>query len=169
MRKILAPLLALVLTLTLAACGRSQPAPAAASVPESALRFSTVDRAGNAVDESILSGHSLVMLNFWEPWCAPCVREMPELEKLYQAYRDRGLLIVGIYSEESMEKTVDTVLRDSGTSYPILRYTEAFDVFQTGYVPTTVFVSGEGVILSELLVGGRDYAGWEELVRGALK
>ncbi|MBQ6928054.1 MAG: TlpA family protein disulfide reductase [Oscillospiraceae bacterium] len=164
-------LAALLLAPALAACGKGESAPAApaqtAELP--ALRFSTTDRAGNAVDESVLQGHRLVMLNFWEPWCPPCVREMPDLEKLYEDYKDRGLLILGIYSTEGQEADVDRVLSDSATSYPILHYSKDFEIFQTGYVPTTVFVDGEGKILSELLVGGRDYAGWEELIGSSLK
>ena len=92
-----------------------------------------------------------------------------ELEALYEDYRDRGFLILGIYSAEGQEADVDKVLEDSSTSYPILRYSKDFDGFQSGYVPTTVFVDGEGTILSELLVGGRDYAGWEELILSTLK
>lgn len=144
-------------------------APDAAPTPASALRFKTVDCAGNTADETLLAGHRLVILNFWEPWCPPCVREMPELEKLYEAYKDRGLLILGVYSEEGMEDKVDEILADAGTSYPILRSCKDFDIFATGYVPTTVFLDGEGNALSELLVGSRDYAGWEELVLSVLK
>ena len=161
--------LALTLALSRAVWQDRDSAPGAAPAPASALRFKTVDRAGNTADESLLAGHSLVILNFWEPWCPPCVREMPELEKLYEAYKDRGLLILGIYSEKGMEDKVDEVLADAGTSYPILRSCKDFDAFATGYVPTTVFVDGEGNILSELLVGSRDYAGWEELVLSVLK
>lgn len=140
-----------------------------APVSASALRFHTVDRAGNAADESLFAGHSLIILNFWEPWCGPCVREMPDLEKLYETYKDRGLLILGIYSAEEMEDRVDKVLADAGTSYPILRYCEDFDVFASGYVPTTVFLDEKGEILSELLVGSRSFSGWEELVLSVLK
>ncbi len=161
--------LALTLALSRAVWQDRDSAPSAAPAPASALRFKTVDRAGNTADESLLAGHSLVILNFWEPWYPPCVREMPELEKLYEAYKDRGLLILGIYSEKGMEDKVDEILADAGTSYPILRSCKDFDAFATGYVPTTVFLDGEGNALSELLVGSRDYAGWEELVLSVLK
>ena len=168
MKKFSALLAALALMLALAACSARKPA--ATPVPAApAVRFTTTDRDGNKVDETILRGHKLVMLNFWEPWCSPCVGEMPELEKLYRDYADKGLLILGIYSTRGQETEVDKVLSDSGTSYPILYYSRDFDRFKTGYVPTTVFVDGEGTILSELLIGSRDYAGWEELILNTLK
>lgn len=168
---LLALLAALTLTLALSITiwRDRESEPGEAPVSASALRFHTVDRAGNAADESLLAGHSLIILNFWEPWCGPCVREMPDLEKLYETYKDRGLLILGIYSAEEMEDRVDRVLADAGTSYPILRDCEDFDVFETNYVPTTVFLDEKGEILSELLVGSRSYSGWEELVLSVLK
>ena len=168
MKKISVLLAALALMLTLAACSARKPAATPAPAAP-AVRFTTTDRVGNTVDETILRGHKLVMLNFWEPWCPPCVKEMPELEKLYRDYADKGLLILGVYSTEGQETEVDKVLADSGTSYPILRYSKDFDSFKTGYVPTTLFVDGEGTILSELPVGSRDYAGWEELILNTLK
>ena len=158
-------LLALVLIIGFWAVNQMIPTPAAIS----ALRFSTTDRDGNTVNQHIFSGQKLIMLNFWEPWCPPCVREMPDLERLYRDYRDKGLLIVGIYSSDGMEENVDKVLQDSGTSYPILHYTDAFDRFQTGYVPTTVFLDEAGNALHDPIAGGKDYAGWESLVLKYLK
>ena len=108
------------------------------------------------------------MLNFWEPWCPPCVAEMPDLEKLSQAYADRGFLILGIYSTDGQEENVDAVLSDCGTSYPILHYCDAFEVFQTGYVPTTVFLNAAGETVGETYVGSRSYAAWAQIVEGLL-
>ena len=145
--------------------GRMIPSPAAVST----ARFSTTDREGNRVDQHVFSGQKLIMLNFWEPWCPPCVNEMPDLEKLYRNYHDKGLLILGIYSTGEMEDDVDAVLQSCATSYPILHYTESFDRFQTGYVPTTVFLDGAGKTLHEPIPGSKDYAGWEALVLKYLK
>ena len=157
------------------------------------FRFSTTDRDGGAYDESIFAGQTLTMINFWEPWCGPCVGEMPDLEKLYQTYRDRGFLILGVYATPGMEEDVDAVLEQTGASYPILHYTEAFDAFETGFVPTTLFVDGEGHILchtaeqeilkmltdyniegadekaESLYIGSMDYAGWEAIVQKGLQ
>jgi peroxiredoxin len=38
----------------------------------------------------------LVVVNFWATWCAPCVEEMPELQRVHQDYADRGVAIVGL-------------------------------------------------------------------------
>lgn len=127
----------------------------------SGLSFSTTALDGSPVDESIFEGKSLIMLNFWEPWCGPCVSEMPDLQRISEEYADKGFLIVGVYStERDTQKVVDSL----GINYPIIKNCEAFDQFVTGYVPTTAFVDGEGNIVSELIVGGRSYEDWKEII-----
>ena len=75
------------------------------------FRFSTTDRDGEAYDESIFAGQTLTMINFWEPWCGPCVSEMPDLEKLYQTYRDKGFLILMAYLLlKAAEMNLDTLV-----------------------------------------------------------
>ena len=128
------------------------------------LDFSTTDRDGEKWTEDDLGDYKLIMLNFWEPWCPPCVGEMPELQELYEAYRERGFLILGIYSTEDMEEDVDQVLADCGTAYPILHYCKAFDKYQTGYVPTTIFANAKGEVLGDAEIGSKSYEEWEELI-----
>ena len=112
------------------------------------------------------------MINFWEPWCPPCVGEMPDLQKLSEKYADRGFQILGVYSEKTMESEVDELIQKSGVAYPLLRYVSDFDRFQSGYVPTTVFVDKQGHILSvngeQLIVGSNSLEGWSAIVEGLL-
>jgi len=37
-----------------------------------------------------------VIVNFWATWCEPCVREMPDLQRLRDAYASRGLQVLGL-------------------------------------------------------------------------
>ena len=129
---------------------------------EPAFRFSTTALDGTAVDESILAGHTLTMINFFEPWCPPCIAELPDLEKLYETYAPEGFQILGVFSTE--EGTAE-VVSDAALSYPVLRYVPEFDQFQTGYVPTTIFVDGSGRIVGETKIGSNSYAGWEAIIK----
>ena len=151
------------------AASDEQPVPAEEqSAPESAetaLRFSTTAFDGSEVDESILSEATVTMLNFFEPWCPPCIAELPELQRLYENYADKGFNLIGVYSTE--EGTAG-VLEKAGIGYPVLRYVPAFDAFQTGYVPTTVFLGASGEQLGETVIGARSYEQWEEIVKGLL-
>jgi peroxiredoxin len=38
----------------------------------------------------------VLVLNFWATWCAPCVEEMPDLQRLHDKHRARGFEVVGI-------------------------------------------------------------------------
>ena len=193
-RNLLVLLLLAALTLSLCACGSqpaqapaAEPAPAEEPAPEAepvaqapaeetepepeaaaGLSFSTTDREGNSWDESCFAQAELTMINFWEPWCPPCVGEMPELEKLYENYRDQGFQILGVYATTNQEADVDAVLEEAGITYPILHYCQQFDEFQTGYVPTTVFVNSQGQIVGSTQIGSLDYASWASLVEDLL-
>ena len=127
------------------------------------LTFATEDRDGTTWTQENLSGYKGVILNFWEPWCGPCVGEMPDLEKLYANFKDRGLLVVGVYASQGMEEEVTQVLENAGVTYPILKYCPEFDILQTGYVPTTVLLDGEGHLLAQPFSGAMGYEDWAEL------
>ncbi|MBR4403725.1 MAG: TlpA family protein disulfide reductase [Clostridiales bacterium] len=132
--------------------------------------FKTTDRVGNEYDERVFSSYKLTMINFWEPWCGPCVNEMPDIGRLYEAYKDKGFQVLGVYSETEMEDEVLSIIGKSKVSYPILRYTSEFDRFQTGYVPTTVFVDSKGHIIqmsdgTDSVIGSQSYEEWEKIVK----
>jgi peroxiredoxin len=133
--------------------------------------FSLTDRAGKKVDNSVFEGAQLTLVNFWEYWCGPCVREMPELEKLYENYKDRGLNVIGIYGDDD-GTSVDEVLDSAGTTYTILcdptsrLYSENMG---NGYVPFTMFVDGYGNIISSTAdSGSMSYAMFELYVKAFL-
>ena len=134
--------------------------------------FTTTDREGNTYDESIFADYELTMINFWEPWCPPCVGEMPDIETLYENYQDQGFNVIGVYSETEQEDEVDEVLESCGTTYPIVHYSEDFEQFLSGYVPTTIFVDRNGHVVEvngeSQFVGSREYAEWEEVVTSVI-
>ncbi len=131
--------------------------------------FETTDRDGNVWNEQSISSNKLTMINFWEPWCGPCVGEIPDLERLYENYKDKGFVILGVYEETSMENDVAEILNNSNVTYPILHYTGEFDRFQTGYVPTTILIDSTGHVITMSdgtgsVIGSKSYAEWESLI-----
>ena len=130
--------------------------------------FSTTDFKGDAATEQIFAGHRLTILNFWEPWCGPCVSEMPDLQRLSQEYADKGVQVIGVFATPDADEEVQAVLDKTGVTYPILRYTSEFDFLQTGYVPTTVIIGSSGNILTESFAGSMDYDGWVALIEDLL-
>jgi len=109
------------------------------------------DTHGRPVRLADLRGKA-VWLNFWASWCPPCQAETPVLRDVADRYRDRGLVVVGI----NVQQTVD-MAAEYATRYQ-LDYTIAADV--TGAVfrayaprglPTSIFVGPEGAVRSFVL------------------
>ena len=110
------------------------------------ITFTTVDMNGNTVDDSIFAENKVTMVNLWEPWCSPCKSEMPDLEKLYQEYKDQGFAIIGVHM---YDEDLESVVKETGVTYPILEATDEFKSIlnTTQSVPTTFFVDSDGNIL----------------------
>lgn len=136
------------------------------------MTFTIRDMDGKAIDESVFSLHKLTMINFWEPWCGPCINEMPDIQKLYQDYEHLGFYVIGVYSSTEMKADVKKIIENAGITYPIATYSDSFDRFQTGYVPTTIFVDEHGWVLpimassdqEKLFAGARSYEDWAALI-----
>lgn len=79
-----------------AAAPPADPSAAGAAVSVYAQRLSDAD--GKVQAFSQWQG-KLLVLNFWATWCAPCVAEMPDLEKAQKDLADRNVVIVGVGTE----------------------------------------------------------------------
>jgi thiol-disulfide isomerase/thioredoxin len=62
------------------------------------IAFTAAD--GRAVDLAKLRG-KVVLIDFWATWCGPCIAEIPNLKRVYEAYHDKGFEVVGISFENA--------------------------------------------------------------------
>ena len=60
----------------------------------------------------------VVLVNFWATWCPPCRKEMPDLDALYNKYKDQGFVVLAISDEEAAK--VSPYIAEHKVSYPIL-------------------------------------------------
>ena len=60
----------------------------------------------------------VVLVNFWATWCAPCRKEMADLQALFDKYSPRGLIVLSISDEA--EAKVQPFAQEQGISYPVL-------------------------------------------------
>ena len=128
--------------------------------------FQTVDIDGNAYSDREFSKYKVTMMNFWEPWCGPCKRELGDLQKLYEKYKDRGFCIFGVFSDPTMDDEVRRLIEENGITYPMLRFSNDFNYLMTGYVPTTTFVGSQGNALCfRPYIGSRSFEGWEAILK----
>ena len=79
--------------------------------------FESTDLLGNRQRLADYRG-TVVLVNIWATWCAPCRAEMPTLDRLYQERKDRGLVVLGM-SDESSE-VQKRFLKEVPVSYPLL-------------------------------------------------
>jgi cytochrome c biogenesis protein CcmG, thiol:disulfide interchange protein DsbE len=80
--------------------------------------FETVDLEGATHRLADTEG-KVVLINIWATWCPPCRKEMPELDKLYQDERERGLVVYGL-STEDIAVQRKFVAETLSVSYPLL-------------------------------------------------
>jgi peroxiredoxin len=109
-----------------------------------------------------LSDHQgkVILLNFWATWCPPCRAEMPSMEKLYQAYRDRGLVILAISSDRGGKSVVEPYVQERGLTFAVLLDPEGEVFAQYGVrgLPTSYLLDRRGRVFSAD-VGARDWSG----------
>ena len=87
--------------------------------PTAAPNFQLVDLTGEARQLSDYRGQ-YVVLNFWATWCPPCLAEMPAMEKLYQHYRERGLVVVAVSSDVEGGSVVQPFIDKLRLTFPVL-------------------------------------------------
>ncbi|MBI3121735.1 MAG: TlpA family protein disulfide reductase [candidate division NC10 bacterium] len=109
-----------------------------------------------------LSDHQgkVVLLNFWATWCPPCRAEMPSMEKLYRAYRDRGLVILAVSGDRTGRSVVESFVQERGVTFPILLDSpgEVFAQYGVRGLPTSYLLDRQGRIVSAD-IGARDWSG----------
>ena len=125
--------------------------------PTQAFDFTAMDKDGKIVKLSDFKGKK-VYINMWASWCGPCMREIPELEKVYQKYKDnKDIVFLSMTSPNDAEfknqspqdKSKDVILKKAkelGATYPVL-----FDVndrFIINYAirsfPTHILINSDG-------------------------
>jgi len=99
----------------------------------------------------------VVLLNFWATWCGPCRAEMPDLERLHRAYRDRGFAVVGVNFKES-PRQVQSFMTRQNLTFPALldRDGAASATLRVVLLPVTLLLDREGRALWKAL-GAREW------------
>jgi peroxiredoxin len=110
--------------------------------------FSLQDLQGKSWHLQDLKG-KVVLVNFWATWCPPCRKEMPDLQALYDKYKDQGFLVLSISDEESAK--VSPFIAERKITYPVLldpgrKVNEAFVVEG---IPKSFVYDREGKLVAQ--------------------
>ena len=112
--------------------------------PISSLIFE--DFSGNEINLNHYVG-KLVIINFWATWCAPCKKEMPSLDKLYQVNNFKNLQVFAVNMEQPntlKTKKFFTNLNIQKLEIFFDRHLNFVKEFKLRGVPTTVLINKKG-------------------------
>jgi thiol-disulfide isomerase/thioredoxin len=111
-----------------------------------------------------------VLVNFFARSCSNCIATMPYLERWYEAYRERGFVIVGVHTPEfDVEKpraALEATVTRFGLTYPIAQDNDSatWNAWGNRYWPAEYLVDKNGrIVRSHIGEGG--YAETEALIR----
>ena len=89
-----------------------------------------------------------VVINFWASWCPPCRIEAPLIERTWRAYKDRGLIFLGVNIQDRKQDALNYI-REFAITYP--NGPDPTGEISIDYgvsgLPVTFFVSRDGEVV----------------------
>lgn len=112
--------------------------------------FTLPDLRGQPISLEDYAG-SVVLINFWATWCRECVWEIPELEKLSQAYRAQGLIVLAVALDRHGKELVGEYLIQERVrvTFPVLLDPDrrVARVYRVTGIPVTMIVGRDGALI----------------------
>ena len=144
-------------------------------------KFETKGIDGKDYTEKVFSDYDLTLVNIFTTWCSPCVNEIPDLEKLYQEMKDKGVGVVGVTldtvgsggkQDEEAVKKAQVLQKKTKASYPFLIPDSGMMNGRLNGIsafPETFFVDKNGNIVGETYSGSHSLDEWKEIVEKELE
>ena len=122
-------------------------AQAEVKVGDVAPDFSLEDTEGNLITLSDYKDNNVVVLDFFTSWCPTCIRYLSEVNKCFGAYKDKGLVVIGVDIEEPLKK-VKKLVKKHNLDYPVVLdlKAEAASDYGVRGVPYMAIVNKSGKI-----------------------
>jgi peroxiredoxin len=110
--------------------------------------FTLADLQGKSWHLQELRG-KVVLVNFWATWCPPCRKEMPDLQALYDKYKDQGFVVLSISDEEALK--VAPFIGEQKISYPVLLDpgNTVHKLYQVDGIPKSFVYDREGKLVAQ--------------------
>jgi len=120
-----------------------------------AYDFALLDREGNEITLSSLQG-KVVFLNFWASWCGPCKAEMPHIQKVYEEYKEKDVVILAVNitaSEKNGIEGVNSFLEENKFTFPVLYDKDGAVAteYKVTSIPKTYIINKDGIIVNSIV------------------
>jgi peroxiredoxin len=99
-----------------------------------------------------------VLIDFWASWCGPCIGSFPMMKQLHEAYKDRGLHIVGVSCDKDREAWLKALDKHQLPWTALLSPSakgDACSLYGVSGIPTVILIAPDGKILSTDLEAGK--------------
>lgn len=99
----------------------------------------------------------VVLVDFWASWCAPCRKELPNVKRAYEKYKNKGFEILGVSLDKDRDAWIEAISKE-GLTWPQVSdlkfwQSEAVQVYAIQSIPYTVLIDKEGKIIATDLRG----------------
>lgn len=135
--------------------------------------FELEDLYGNEYSNEIFADYDMTMINIWGTFCAPCIREMPDIGALYEEMQGNSVNIIGVVSDGmGNEGEARLIIEQQGIRYTNLIPNQNFiDTFvsRTDAVPVTIFINSKGKRVGEVITGSRSQQDYREIIQSTLE
>jgi len=113
---------------------------------ESVPTFSVADFSGQMVH--VGPEQPVTLLNFWATWCAPCIEEFPDLEKIHLALAPKGLRVLGLNVDELNMDALTAFGRQNGATFTLLAdpFGDLQDRYKSIAMPSTFLIRADGTL-----------------------
>jgi thiol-disulfide isomerase/thioredoxin len=135
---------------------KPQVVPASAPLPAAVMNTELKDLNGNVFKLSDYSG-KVVIVNLWATWCGPCRTEIPELIRVNNEYKSRGVELIGMTNENPVEDldAVKNFVAQQGIPYRIAWGNQSFELgLMQGnvknVVPQSFVITADGRVVAHL-------------------
>ena len=100
----------------------------------------------------------VVLLNFWATWCAPCLQEMPSMERLHQTFKQTSFVLLAVSMDRQGAEVAQPFAESLKLTFPILLDPASEVARQYGVrgLPTTYLIDPDGLLIGAA-VGARDW------------
>jgi thiol-disulfide isomerase/thioredoxin len=108
--------------------------------------------------------NKVIIIDFWATWCPPCVAEIPHFTELQSKYGTKGLQIIGVSLDQSIE-LIPPFVEEKGVNYPIVLGLSLQEngLSEVSSIPTT-FILDRNHKLIQTVVGYRSLEFFEEII-----